>query len=383
MQDFTHHNPTKLVFGKESMNRIGQLAKEVGNKVLVTYGGGSIKKNGIYDKVMKQLEGFEVKEFGGIEPNPRVETIRKAIEEFKSFDPDLILAIGGGSTVDGSKLLASAMHYDGDAWDFLVKETAEPEKYVPLAVVLTLSATGSEMNPTAVITNWAENLKLHFSRPQVSPVFSILDPQNLYSVPKDQTAYGAIDTYSHVLEQYINTTSDTPLQDMFAESIIKTLIENAPIALEKPDDYTARANLMYSATMALNGLLEMGHSQDWATHMIEHEISAFYDIPHAGGLAIITPRWMEVVAKIQKRDKMIRYAQAVWGLEGDSDEVIDQAIAKTYEFFKSLGVKMSLKEWNITDEHFDTITERLEQRGIGEFALKAEEIKAILEKSLA
>ena len=381
MKDFTFHNPTKLIFGKSAMDKIAENAVEYGKKILVTYGGGSIKKNGIYEKVMEQLDDFDVKEFGGIEPNPRVETIRKVIEGFRDFDPDLVLAVGGGSVIDASKLIISSMHYDGDPWDFMVKSGIAPRKHIPLATVLTLSATGSEMNKGSVITKWETNEKLPFSRNENYPKFSILDPQNTFTVPRDQTAYGIIDSYSHVLEQYLTNTKDAPLQERLAESIMLTLIENGQIALDKPNDYAARANLMFSATMALNRVISMGVDEDWATHRIEHEISAFYDIPHAAGLAIVTPRWMEV-ARHQKKDKFVQYGKRVWGLEGDDEEIVDCTIKETHDFFKSLDVKMSLKEWNIDDEHFDTMTSRLIKLKVGEIPLTGGQIKEILRNCL-
>jgi alcohol dehydrogenase YqhD (iron-dependent ADH family) len=381
MNNFTFHNPTKIIFGTDSMDKISDNIKPLGKKVLVTYGGGSIKKNGIYDKVMKELKGFNVKEFGGIEPNPRVETIRKAIAMFKEFDPDIILAVGGGSVIDGTKLLCAAMFYEGDAWDYMIKENVQPTKYVPFGVVLTMSATGSEMNSGAVITNWEKHEKLYFGRKETFPVFSILNPEALYTLPKDQTAYGVIDTYSHVLEQYITTSENTPLQDRFGEGILQTLIENAPLALANPIYYVARANIMLSACMALNGLIRSGTNEDWATHRIEHEISAFYDIPHAAGLAIITPRWMNVVTN-QKAQKLIQYGRRIWNLSGSNGEIIRQAITKTYEFFASLGVKMSLSDWGITKEHYPEMIERLVDGKVGETPLSRKQIEDILDNCL-
>lgn len=381
MNNFELNNPTKIVFGTDSMNRISDLIRPFGNKVLITYGGGSVKKNGIYEKVVSQLKDFEIREFGGIEPNPRVETIRKAREENKDFNPDFILAVGGGSVIDGTKLLASSMYYSGDPWDFLVKNDSEPQKYVPFGVVLTLSATGSEMNNGSVITNWETHEKLLFGREQTYPVFSILDPQNTYSVPKDQTAYGIIDAFSHVLEQYIVNSKNTPLQDRFSEGILLTLIENSKNVLDDPKDYIARANIMFSACMALNNLISSGTNQDWATHNIGDEISAFYDIPHAGGLAIITPRWMDVVKK-DKATKIIQFGKRIWQLSGTDEQVIEGAIKKTYDFFSSLGVKMSFKEWNIDNKYFDLIVERLAKKGIGESPLSAKQISEILNNCL-
>lgn len=377
MQDFVFHNPTKIIFGRESMNSIAEEIKPFGKKVLLTYGGGSIKSNGIYNKVMQQLQGFEVKEFSGIEPNPRVETIRKCVEQFRDFKPDFVLAVGGGSVIDATKLIVSAMHYDGDAWDFLIKPDTESAHYIPFGVVLTLSATCSEMNSGAVITNWEKNEKLFFTREQNYPKFSILNPENTFTVSREQTAYGIIDAFSHVLEQYITTAENVPLQDRFSEGLLHTLIENSKIALDNPTNYEARANIMLSATMALNGLISMGTAEDWATHNIEHEISAFYDIPHAAGLAIITPRWMKVT-RSQKLKKLAHYGRRIWDLEGEDEMVSVQAIDKTYDFFKSLGVKMSLTEWNIEDKNFGIMIDRLVKTGIGEFALNKDQVTQIL-----
>lgn len=376
MEDFIFYNPTKIIFGKTAMDQVRSNVEIFGQRVLVTYGGGSIKTNGIYDKVMKQLEGLSVKEFGRIEPNPRVETIRKAVKEVRSFDPDLILAVGGGSVIDASKLLASALHYNGDPWDFLIKKP-EPKKYVPLAIVLTIAATGSEMNNGAVITRWETHKKLFFSKDALYPKFSILDPQNTFSLSREQTAYGIVDAFSHVLEQYIHTVENTPLQDRLSESILLTLIENGPKALEKPRDYDARANIMLCAAMALNNLIAIGCGEDWATHMIEHEISAFYDIPHGAGLAIITPRWMKVV-KEQKQVKLAQYGRRIWGLNGTDVEMADQSIEKTYEFFKYLGIKMSLSEWNIDSKNFPAMVDRLAEDKIGEHPLNKNQIERIL-----
>jgi alcohol dehydrogenase YqhD (iron-dependent ADH family) len=237
------------------------------------------------------------------------------------------------------------------------------------------------MNSGAVITNWTKHEKLFFGRKETFPVFSILNPENLYSLPKDQTAYGIIDTYSHVLEQYITTSENVPLQDRFGEGILLTLIENAQKSLSDPQDYVSRANIMLSACMALNGLIRSGTNEDWATHRIEHEISAFYDIPHAAGLAIITPRWMNVATE-QKGEKIVQYGRRIWNLSGTNGEIIRQAITKTYEFFSSLGVKMNLGEWGITKEHFPEIIERLVDGKVGETPLSRKQIETILDNCL-
>lgn len=378
MLDFTFHNPTKIVFGQTAMQQLGALARNYGSKILLTAGGGSIRKHGIYQKVMEQLQGCEVREFWGIEPNPRVETLQKAADLCKEFKPDLILAVGGGSTIDGSKLIASAAHYDGNAWEMVIHKIHP--KPIPLAAVLTLAATGSEMNRGGVITNWETKEKLGYFNDACFPVFSILDPQNTVSVPPDQTAYGIVDTFSHVIEQYLNKNVDSPLQDRFAESILLTVIENAPRVLQDPANYSARANLMWCSTLALNGLIGAGVPGDWATHRLEHELSAFYDIPHAAGLAILTSRWMQV-AYPTKKEKFIQYGQRIFGLTATDESCIQQAIKKTYDFFASLGIKMSLGEWGIGREHFAEILERSAGKH-GEVPLTGEQVEKILEMSL-
>lgn len=381
MRDFIFYNPTKIIFGKNATKQIKENIVPYGKKVLLTYGKGNIKKHGIYQKVITELKGLQVKEFSGIEPNPRVETIRKAVKLYKQFSPDIILAVGGGSVIDGSKLLASSLYYDGDPWDFLVKPQTEPKKYVPLAVILTVAATGSEMNCGAVITRWKTNEKTFFGRPQLYPKFSILDPQNTYSLSLEQTAYGIVDIFSHVLEQYLHTVLDVSLQDSFSEGILHTVLENSAKVLVNPQDYSARANIMLAAAMALNGLIVAGAGEDWATHNIEHEISAFYDIPHGAGLAIITPRWMEVV-KQQKKAKLVQYGKRIWGLKGKDSTILNAAIKKTYDYFKSLKIKMSFNKWHIGTEYFPIITERLAKRKIGEVALTKNQIKQILNQCL-
>lgn len=379
MLDFTFHNPTTIVFGKSAMGKIAEQARPFGTKIVLTYGGGSIFRNGVYAKVIDQLQGFELREFGGIEPNPRVETLRKAVALCKEFQPDLILAVGGGSVIDATKLIAAAARYDGDAWDLVVQPIPIPNP-IPLASVLTLSATGSEMNRGGVITNWATKQKLGYFNNACFPRFSILDPQNTYTVPPDQTAYGAVDIYSHVLEQYLNQPVNSPLQDRFSEAILLTVLENASIALHEPENYEARANLMWASSLALNGLIGAGVPSDWATHRIEHELSAFYDIPHAAGLAILTPRWMRVVSP-NKPAKFVQYGQRIFGLSGAQETVIAQAIQRTYDFFASLNIRMSLAEWGIDAEKFPTIIERAAGK-VGETPLTAEQIQAILDSSL-
>ena len=335
MQDFTFHNPTAIIFGMTAMDKIGEYAMKYGTKVVITAGGGSIRSNGIYEKVIRQLDGFDIEVFWGIEPNPRVETLSQAVDLCKRFHPDLILAVGGGSVIDGSKLIAAAARYDGNPWD-LVKGKIYPPDPLPLGSVLTLSATGSEMNKGGVITNWKTQEKIPYHHPNCFPRFSILDPQNTFTVPPDQTAYGIVDIFSHVLEQYLNKNVNSPLQDRFSESILLTVIENGPVALQDPQNYDARANLMWASTLALNGLIGAGVPSDWATHMIEHQISAYYDIPHAAGLAILTPRWMEIVYS-DKLEKFIQYGQRVFGISSSGEVLCPSGDRKNVWFFCFIG----------------------------------------------
>jgi alcohol dehydrogenase len=380
MKDFELYNPTRIIFGKKSMSELGKSLKHYGNKVLMIYGHASIKTNGLYDKVVEQLKGFEVKEFSGIEPNPRVETIRKAVALGKDFKPDILLAIGGGSVIDATKLISASINYNGDPWE-LVLDISKCSKWVPLATILTVSATGSEMNGGAVITNWTEHIKTSFGSINANPVFSICDPENTFTLSAEQTAYGLVDIYSHVLEQYMNTTLDTPLQDRFAEGILKTVIENSKVILKDLQNYNARANIMFCSTMALNGLLRCAVNQDWATHAIEHEFSAFYDIPHGAGLAVITPRWMSEVRE-QKKAKLSQYGKRIFGLTGTDDEVAAAAIKETYDLFNGFNIKMSFSDWQITDEHFPVMISRMVEDGIGEIRLTKEQLTNILNNCL-
>lgn len=380
MNNFVLYNPTKIIFGTEAMAQLAENVAVYGHKLLLTYGQGSIKKNGIYSQVMSQLRDFTVQEFGGIEPNPRLETLCQAIALAREFKPDLILAVGGGSVIDGSKLIAAGYGYNGDSWDIVTRKV-EVKNPLPLATVLTVAATGSEMDPYAVISKWETKEKRSFGANSLLPKFSILDPRHTFSVSREQTAYGIVDIFSHVLEQYINTTIGSPLQDRFSESILLTLVENAPKVLEELNNYEARANIMLCSTMALNGLIAMGVNEDWATYMIEHEISAFYDIPHGAGLAIITPRWMREV-KEQKSRKIGQLGKRVFGLSSEGKELLEGTVDKVTNFFLSLGLKLNLSEWGIDDKYFDIITDRLVKLEIGEFTLSRTQINNILRNCL-
>lgn len=359
MNNFIFQNPTKLIFGK---GQIARLSKELpkGSKILVTFGGGSVKKNGVYEQVTAALEGFDYQEFWGIEPNPKVETLRKAVEICKRDGVDFLLAVGGGSVLDGTKLIAAAAVVDTDAWELV----CNPKLYggtLPFASVMTLPATGSEMNRGAVISNIATGEKYAFYN--TYPQFSILDPQTTFSLPPYQVACGLADTFVHVMEQYLTTTDIAPLMDRWAEGVLQTIIEVAPKVRADQTDYDAMATYMLSATMGLNGFIAMGVPQDWATHMIGHEITALTALTHGHSLVVVLPAVMDVMRE-QKGDKILQYGQRVWGItEGSYDERIDKTIAATEEFFRSLGLQTRLSELNIGKEVAEQIVLRFKERG--------------------
>ncbi len=360
MNNFDFYNPVKILFGE---GKISQLVNEVPKNavVLVTYGGGSIKANGIYDQVVAALKGFKVFEFGGIEPNPRYETLMKAVEMVNSQKVTFLLAVGGGSVLDGTKFIAAASRFKGEPWDIL-KKGAKVEDALTFGTVLTLPATGSEMNSGGVITRESTTEKLAFGSPLLFPKFSILDPTVTYSLPKHQLANGIIDAFIHTTEQYLTYPSNSPIQDRYAESILKTLIEIAPQVLNSPDDYQARANFMWSCTMALNGLIGAGVPTDWATHMIGHELTAFFGLDHGVTLAIVLPALLREM-KDDKREKLLQYGKNVWGIEtGTEDNRIDEAIIRTVSFFNSLGVKTKLSAYGINGSQLAPIFERFQTR---------------------
>lgn len=358
MLNFTFHNPTKLIFGKA---QIQKLSKEIPleSKVLLLYGGGSIKTNGVYESVKKALEKHKVFEFGGIEPNPSFETLMRAVELARKEKIDFLLAVGGGSVVDGTKFVAIAVPYEGkDPWDFLCGK-AVAQKALPIGCVLTLPATGSESNGNSVITRYETKDKLHFSSPLVYPRFAVLDPETTYSLSPKQTANGIVDAFVHVAEQYLTYNVNSPLQDRLAESLLKTLIEEAPKVMKDSNDYESRANIMLSATLALNGLVGSGVAQDWATHMIGHEITGAHGLDHAVTLAIVLPSLLQEKRE-QKREKLLQYARRVWELKDkNEDELITEAISKTREFFESLGIKTRLSDYGINKTNLEKIIEKL------------------------
>lgn len=348
MQNFIFHNPVTIFFGKGEIAQLkNTLPKD--QRILLTYGGGSIKKNGVYDQVMAALAGYTIIEFGGIEPNPSYETLMQAVTLIKEHKLDFILAVGGGSVIDGTKFIAAAAGFAGEPWDILTKQAAI-ERALPFGCVLTLPGTGSEMNCGAVISRKSSQDKLVFLNPVVFPQFSILDPTTTFSLPAQQTANGIVDAFVHVIEQYVTYPVNSPLQDRIAEGILLTQLEEAPKVMRHPEDYEARANIMWCATLALNNLICTGVPEDWATHMIGHWLTAGFGLYHAETLAILLPSVLNVKRE-QKREKLLQYATRVWNLVNpDPEERIDAAIFKTREFFESLGIKTRLSDYKIGEE---------------------------------
>jgi NADP-dependent alcohol dehydrogenase len=366
MYNFDFYNPTRIVFGKDRLSSIDTLVP-ADAKVLITYGGGSAKRSGLIDKVKAALGKRAVVEFGGIEPNPRYETLMKAVDVVRNEKISFILAVGGGSVIDGTKFITLASKYNGDAKD-LLKFGFMPiplnvvSSVVPFGVVLTLPATGSEMNNGAVISEghgkYAVMCELTF------PKFSILDPTVTFTLPRIQVANGIVDTFVHVVEQYITFPVDARVQDRWAEGILQTLIEIGATTLNEPENYDARANLVWSATMALNGIIGTGIPQDWTTHMIGHELTAAFGIDHGQTLAIVYPSVLEV-RRTQKHAKLLQYAERVWHItNGSEDEKIDAAIKKTREFFESLGIKTRLSQYGVTADKIAGVVEQLKAHGM-------------------
>lgn len=387
MDNFTFYNPTKLIFGKGQLQELKNEVPQYGKKVLVVYGGGSIKRNGLYDSVMNELKeiGAEVFELSGVEPNPRISTVRKGVQICKEEGVDFLLAVGGGSVIDCTKAIAAGAKYDGDAWDLVIKKVFASEA-LPFGTVLTLAATGSEMNAGSVITNWETNEKYGWGSPVTFPKFSILDPVNTFTVPKDQTIYGMVDMMSHVFEHYFHLTENTEFQDRMCESLLLTVMETAPKLLEDLENYEHRATILYAGTMALNGILNMGYRGDWATHNIEHAVSAVYDIPHGGGLAILFPNWMKHNLKV-KPERFKKMAVRVFNVnpEGKTDEEAGlEGIEKLREFWSSIGAPSRLADYDIDDSKLEVMADKAMVNGeFGNFAkLNRDDVLEIYRTSL-
>jgi NADP-dependent alcohol dehydrogenase len=387
MTNFELYNPTNYIFGKGQIAKLSELIP-ANSKILLAYGGGSIFKNGIYNQVKSALSGFEIVEFGGIEPNPRYETLMKAVEIIRNEKITFILAVGGGSVIDGVKFISGAVNFEGDAVEILKKRILfkDVSKVIPFGTVLTLPATGSEMNSGAVVTIEATQEKLTLGGSALFPKFSICDPTVVASLPKRQLENGVVDAFTHVMEQYLTYTHDALLQDRIAESILQTLIEIGPEVVQNPSDYKLASNFMWCATMALNGLIQKGVPSDWATHMIGHELTALYEIDHARTLAIIGPNLYRVMFET-KKEKLAQYGERVWKVKGNTiEEKAKQAIEKTVEFLISMGMPTSISSQ--TQEYAKTadfIVNRFEERGwkaMGEKQnITLEKVREIVEMS--
>jgi len=389
MNNFEAYNPTRNVFGKDQLHRLPEFLNNCGNpsKILLAYGGGSIKNNGIYDQVIKALAGYTIIEFPGIGANPEFSILMKAVELVKKEKVDFILAVGGGSVIDGCKFISGASLYNGDAWDVLLrKDGCVFTKAIPFGTILTLPATGSEANSGAVISRSELDLKLTMGGPLFFPVFSMCDPTVVASLPKRQIANGIIDSFMHTLEQYLTFPTDNLLQERQCEAILSTLIELAPYVMKDPSDYKWASNLMWCSTHALNGNLRLGVPTDWTTHMIGHELTAFYGIDHARTLAIIAPRLYENQFH-NKQEKLAQYGERVWNLTGDMESIAKQAIEKTESFFQSLEVKTRISEYtNTHSELAADIRKRFEERkwlAMGERgAISPTEVEKIVNSAL-
>ena len=359
MLNFEFYNPTRIIFGTDTIQRIHDFVPSDA-RVLMLYGGESARKNGTLDEVRTALGQREIQEFGGIEPNPSYETLMKAVELIREQKLDFLLAVGGGSVIDGTKFIAAAVNYAGDEWQILETHGAKITQALPFGSVLTLPATGSEMNSGGVVTRKSTQTKLAFGSSHVFPQFSVLDPNKTYSLPVRQLANGVVDAFIHVMEQYLTYSVNAQVQDRFAESLLQTLIEIAPKVVEESADYDTRANLMWTATMALNGLIGAGVPQDWSTHMIGHELTALHNIDHARTLAIVLPANMQV-RRAQKRDKLLQYAERVWHIvDGDEEQRIDAAIARTRTFFEDLGLPTRLADYQLGAKDIDEVIKQLE-----------------------
>ncbi len=385
MMNFEFYNPVKILFGE---GEIVSIANEIpaDAKILLTYGGGSIKLNGVYNQVVEAIKGYQFIEFGGIEPNPKYETLMKAVELARSSGVDFLLAVGGGSVIDGTKFISAAIHFNGDPWTILTGgRDVTIEKAVPIGTVLTLAATGSEMNSGGVISRISTGEKFAFGSQLLYPKFSVLDPATTYSLPLNQVSNGIVDAYVHVVEQYLTYPVFSPVQDRWAEGLLQTLVEIGEKVLKSPHDYDLRASMMWACTMALNGIIGVGVPSDWATHMIGHELTAFFNLDHAVTLAIVLPSLLRET-KNEKNDKLLQYAERVWGIsEGSEDERIEKAIERTESFFISMNIKTKLSEYGIDGEKLSPIFNRFYQRKwkLGENkTIDAERVERILTRAI-
>ena len=363
MNNFIYNIPTKVYFGENQLENLGKELRKFGRRVLLTYGGGSIKRIGLYDRVIEELRKaeMEVFELSGIEPNPRIESVRKGVEICKNEGIDVLLAVGGGSTIDATKFMAAGACVDHDAWEFFGANAKPIERALPIVTILTLSATGSEMDTGGVISNLETGDKLGRLAPALLPKVSFLDPTLTYSVGKFQTAAGSADIMSHILEVYFNTQKDLFMLDCFMEGMLKTVVKYAPIAVNEPENYEARANLMWTSSWAINGFINGGKRKAWSCHPMEHELSAVYDITHGLGLAILTPRWMEYCLDETNVDKYVQYGVNVFGIDSTMDKmaIAKESIRLTSEFlFDKLGLQRTFTEIGIKPEDFELMAKK-------------------------
>ena len=391
MQAFQFSLPTKVYFGNDQLTHLPDVLAQYGHKVLLTYGGGSIKKTGLHQELMNLLQDFEIVEFGGIEPNPRVETLQKGGDLAKEVQPDVILAVGGGSTIDCSKGISALPFYEGKAWEMVMDARHNNQaitKAIPLVTILTLSATGSETNAAAVVQNDELRIKAGFYSPHFIPKASFMIPRLTYTVPTFQTAAGSADIMSHIFEVYFRQ-EQYMIPTEFAESLLRTVIHYAPIALEQPDHYEARANLMWAGSLAINGLIAAGQSKEkWSCHAMEHELSAHYDITHGAGLALLIPHWMRHVLNDDTLDTFVRYGIKVWDIDANQlkQEIANQAIDLTEDFFKNtLQIPMKLSDYGINEEKFEVMAKQAVELGnlhLAYVPLNEEDVLTIYNKAL-
>ena len=356
MDNFTFHNPTKIIFGKATENKVGAEVKRYSQKVLLCYGGGSIKRTGLYDRVINSLKGNNIEyfEISGVKPNPRLSLVQEGIKLCREKNINFILAVGGGSVIDTAKAIAVGVPYEGDVWDFYVGK-ARVKAALPVGTILTIPAAGSEASNSSVITNEEGWYKKGLTTDYIYPVFSILNPELTYTLPAYQTACGAADMMAHIMERYFTNTDNVELTDRLCEATLKTIINNVPKAIEDPEDYNSRAEIMWSATIAHNNLLNTGRIGDWASHAIEHELSAIYDIPHGAGLSIIFPAWMKYVYS-HDINRFLQFSARVWDVDfhfSSPEEIALEGINRMMNFFKSIGLPVTLREAGISDDKFE------------------------------
>ena len=381
MRNFTFQNPTKILFGT---GKIKDIDKEIpkDSKIMIIYGGGSIKRNGVMDEVKEALQGYEYDEFGGIEPNPIYDTLMKCVEKVRNEKFNFLLALGGGSVIDGTKFIAAAACYDGEPWDIVKTYGKVVSQALPFGTVITLPASGSEMNCLSVISRPSTQAKLTFRNPRLYPRFSVLDPTKTFTLPINQISNGVIDTFVHVIEQYITYPVAGKIQDRFAEGLLLTLIEDGPKALQEPQNYDLRSNLMWCASLGLNGLIAAGVPEDWATHVVGHELTMLHGLDHAVTLAIMLPAMLKF-RKEDKKEKLLQYAERIWGItQGDEDSRIDAAIEKTREFFESMQVKTRLGDYGIAAESIPLVIERLKEHRLVKLGEKLDVTPDVVEKVL-